>query len=122
MSGGLSFYMSMAAHQDAGVARTKAVDAKTQSTNTALELRTLRSQFFRTQLACEALWSLVQERLELTDEELRDRMAQLDLEDGVADGRRKHPPQSCPRCQRTFGRHWMQCLYCGEPVQGDAFA
>ena len=70
-----------------------------------------------------AVWSLVREQLELTEEQLAERVREIDLADGVEDG--KVPPQvaKCPQCGRVMSPRHGRCLYCGgQKLDVTAFA
>ena len=85
-------------------------------------LRELDHQVRRLTLLNQALWELLQSRLQLDDEDLRRVVQEIDLRDGVADGCVTEVPLKCPTCGRiSNSRHW-KCLYCGQefekPVMG----
>lgn len=70
-----------------------------------------------------ALWSLVRDKLGCTDQELQDRVREIDLRDGNLDGRVTTPPRACGGCGRTISARHARCIYCGkEETGGDAFA
>ena len=50
---------------------------------------------------------------------LADRMQQIDLRDGVADGRITHTVAECPSCHRKTTRRRAECMYCGQPLEVD---
>ena len=93
----------------------KAAD-KAQSRTDELELR-----FQRALLVMEAMWSLVREKTALTDEDLTDRMLELDASDGKVDGNVRRAPVVCERCERPTSRRLPRCFYCGHPVAMDPF-
>lgn len=64
-------------------------------------------------LICRAMWTLVQERSNLSEKELLQRTTEIDLLDGKADGRVSVPAQQCKTCERTIAPHHDRCLYCG---------
>lgn len=73
-------------------------------------------------LVCQALWSLLQERTDLTDRDLLQRVTELDLRDGVLDGKYTKPPVDCPKCGSKMSRKFNRCLFCGEEyAEGSAF-
>lgn len=76
----------------------------------------------RALLTMEAMWSLLSEKLGVTDDELAERVVQLDLSDGTIDGAVRRPPLACPECDRTITRRFPQCLYCGTKIIHDPFA
>lgn len=66
-------------------------------------------------LTTMGMWSLVREKLRITDAELESAMNHIDLIDGVADGKMS-PPRHCPKCARTLSRRHSRCMYCGTEV------
>ncbi len=75
----------------------------------------------RTVLAVEALWTLVREKLNISEEELAQRMNDLDLSDGRLDGKVTKGAVSCPKCRRTISRRLPKCIYCGQAIVHDPF-
>jgi hypothetical protein len=75
----------------------------------------------RTLLVCEAMWTLLRDKLGVTDKELVDRINEVDLSDGKLDGKVRKTPVSCPKCGRTISRKFPQCMYCGQPIIHDPF-
>lgn len=76
----------------------------------------------RVLLTMEAMWTLLRERLHVTDEQLAQRIVEVDESDGLLDGRVRHPAKSCPHCKKTIPGRFPRCLYCGEAVTVDPFA
>ena len=76
----------------------------------------------RSMLALEALWELVQEKLDLSDEDLADRIVEIDMRDGKLDNKRRTDPAVCPQCERVVSIRFYKCLYCGEAIAKDPFA
>jgi hypothetical protein len=84
--------------------------------------RALEHQVARLTLLNQALWELLRERLNLTDAELERVIREVDLRDGVEDGKMTITPLECPTCGRiSSSKHW-KCLYCGQlfekPIMG----
>lgn len=67
----------------------------------------------RLTLICMAMWSLLQEKTGLTEEDLLDRVKQIDLMDGQEDGKFKKQIAQCPKCKRVMSARHGRCLYCG---------
>lgn len=74
-------------------------------------------------LACQAMWELVRERDGLTDQMLLARMREIDLRDGIADGKISVGPATCPSCRRTTSARSGRCVFCGAdlPTQPTPF-
>jgi hypothetical protein len=70
-----------------------------------------------------ALWTLLKERTGLTEEELAQRVEEIDLSDGQLDGKVRGTVVQCPECGHNLSRKHNRCLYCGyEPETPDAFS
>ena len=82
----------------------------------------LSQRLDRAMLACEAMWTILRDKLNLTDAELVDRINAVDLSDGQLDGKVRKPVVSCPKCGRTMSAKMSKCMYCGTPVVQDPFA
>lgn len=77
------------------------------------EFRELKDQIAKLALMNQALWELLCQRLQLTDDDLAKIAQEIDLRDGVADGKMTETAVRCPQCGRiSNSRHW-KCLYCG---------
>ncbi len=64
-------------------------------------------------LACAAMWSLVKEKHGATDQDLMDRILELDAADGKLDGRVSASP-NCLQCgHRMLMRARAICVWCG---------
>jgi len=98
-------------------AETDAAAASARQSADELELRLERAM-----LANEAMWSLLREKLNLTDVDLAQRINEIDLSDGTLDGKVRKSAVSCPRCQRAIARRFNKCMYCGQMVVQDPFA
>jgi hypothetical protein len=73
-------------------------------------------------LVVQAMWTLLQEKVGLTDAELLARVTELDTHDGATDGRVTRPPVKCAKCGAGVARKFNRCLFCGEPyTAGNAF-
>jgi hypothetical protein len=104
--------------------RSEASDAARRASETKedlhLSLRQLENKIDKLSLICRALWSFIQEQRSLTEEQLVERVKQIDLMDGQIDGKVGAKVADCPQCGRKVSsRH---CLYCGADLAlGSAF-
>jgi hypothetical protein len=98
--------------------RMAASDARSTAREAKTEVDELRYELERLMLVTEALWRIVQEKVQCTDEELVQHIQKIDMEDGKLDGRKAPTPaRDCPHCQRKLLKHQPRCFYCGKPVQ-----
>ena len=80
-------------------------------------VRDLEHEVQRLKLLNQALWELLREKLNISDADLEKRIREVDLRDGVADGRMTDVALKCPACSRvSSSKHW-KCLYCGQEFE-----
>lgn len=85
-------------------------------------VRRLEDRVNKLTLINMALWSLLKETTDLTDEALARRVAELDASDGQIDGRTRPRIVACPQCGQTLSQKHNRCLYCGyEPDNPGVF-
>ena len=96
----------------------KAASARGQASAAQDRVDQLEGRLESLLLANAAMWSLMRERLGVTDAELIERMRQIDLLDGKADGKMSARVLDCPSCKRTMSTRFRRCVYCGTPVAG----
>lgn len=73
----------------------------------------LQQRLDRLTLVCVAMWSLMKEKTNVTEQELLDRVKEIDLMDGKADGKIGKQLSNCPKCGRVMSSRHQKCLYCG---------
>jgi DNA-directed RNA polymerase subunit RPC12/RpoP len=91
----------------------------TQTRNAELEMR-----HEQLKLVTLALWRLLQDRVGLTEVELKRYVESTDLLDGAVDGKADLTRElvECPRCSRAVLNTAIACPYCGtRQVSGNAF-
>ena len=103
-------------------AATKAGEAKADATRAVREVEELERRLERALLVCEAMWTIMREKLGLSDEELIERIKEVDLSDGKLDGRVRRRGTYCPSCGRLVPSKFHRCMYCGEEIEFDPFA
>lgn len=70
----------------------------------------------RLKLVTAALWQMLKDKTDATDDELRRYVEQVDLMDGRLDGKLRAPRElrDCKGCGRRILNSAAMCLYCGE--------
>lgn len=109
---------------DAGgsAAAAGAGHAQTAANRASRDVTHLEDRFERLSLVCMAMWSLLQDKTDLTEEDLLERVRVIDLMDGVADGKATTGITKCAKCDRTMSPRHRRCIYCGaDKPRGSAF-
>ena len=108
-------------HLEASAASRDATRAESKARRASSEIAILQSRLDRLALVTQALWSLLEERVGVSELELIERVREIDLSDGVLDGRAKPGVQDCPRCGRVLSKRNPRCIYCGTEVERNPF-
>lgn len=88
----------------------------------ASDLRHLEDRVDRLSLICMAMWSLLQDKSKLTEQDLIERVKMIDLMDGKEDGKATRTVSMCSRCDRPMNPRHKKCIYCGhEKLVSSAF-
>jgi hypothetical protein len=87
-------------------AAKKAMDARS-------EVQVLRAAIDKLILLDRALWEIIAESQGLTEEYLLDKVNEIDLRDGVLDGRMREPIRKCASCGKILQQGYLKCIYCG---------
>ena len=99
---------------------TSGADARANRAESAVQA--LETRLDRAMMTVEAMWTIMRDKLGVTNEELVERIVDLDLTDGILDGKERKPPLECPSCSRRISRRFPRCMYCGVEIQHDPFA
>jgi hypothetical protein len=89
--------------QDSGAREQAAVRVATE----------LEEKVNRLALICRAMFELLQQTSELTEEQLKAKIQEIDLRDGTADGRMTPQGKRCPKCDAMMSPRFGRCLFCG---------
>ncbi len=68
-------------------------------------------------LTCQAMWELLRDHSALTENHIEEKVMEIDLRDGKADGKMGSTGHKCPSCQRTLSLRHVKCMYCGLQVK-----
>ncbi len=82
----------------------------------------LEDRLERLALICMAMWSLIQSETNLNEDDLLQRVREIDLLDGVPDNKITRQVTRCARCDRPMSSRHTRCIYCGsEHLAASAF-
>ena len=74
------------------------------------------------ELACAALWKLLKQTNNFTDDQLKALIHEIDAADGTIDGRITPAGGVCPHCgNRILSRTAGKCLWCGAQLNSGIF-
>ena len=99
--------------RQASTAQSEAARATSRAATADRNVEALIDRLDKLTLVNMAVWSLVRERLELTEEQLAERVREIDLADGVEDGKVTSQVAKCPKCGRVMSPRHKKCFYCG---------
>jgi hypothetical protein len=103
------FYQQGQIHQ----AKSNASRAEQKAISVKGEIQRVSARIDSLALTCQAMWELIRERTNLSDEDIEARMQEIDLRDGREDGRMHTPVFECSECGRKVSSRHQRCLYCG---------
>ena len=90
------------------------IQSSSSSRKTQREVQFLEDRFERLSLVCMAMWSLMQDKTDVTEADLLERVQTIDLMDGQADGKAtKVGVVKCHACGRPMSERHLRCIYCG---------
>lgn len=77
----------------------------------------LADRLGRLELTVQGVYRVLEEQGSITNEQFRELLVQVDLEDGREDGRvgpdRSERAPKCPSCARPISRKRTSCVFCG---------
>ena len=97
-------------------AQSKAAQASDRAKQLERELDDLKRRTDALTIASQALWEILRARLCVDDQTVLQKMQEIDLRDGQADGKISSRPVACLRCKRNSNSKRRACLYCGAPL------
>lgn len=104
-------------------ATRSAARAESKSSGNSVRIVELEEQLETMAIKCQAMWELLCHAGQLTDEHLMQKIQEIDLRDGMADGKMTAHVGQCPKCNRKTSARRQNCLYCGEPLKvGEMFS
>lgn len=107
------------AHQSAKIASASAsaATATDRAARVADEVSDLKRKVAHLSLVSQALWELLRENTDFTDEHLLHKIEEIDARDGRSDGKMGATLVPCPKCGRQCNSARGSCLYCGASIQ-----
>jgi len=106
---------------DAG-AIEKAYNPETKLKLLEQQNRILKANLERSLMISHALWEIVRFQCGLTDEDILRKVSQIDLRDGIIDGKNEGTAVICPGCGQRISTRNPACPYCGGILDKSIFS
>lgn len=94
------------------------IEAKSKANEANTNILFLRQKVDKLMLITEAMWSILKETTKCTDEELKERMRQLELKDDKLDVK----ASKCSKCGKILQKNMPSCIYCGTQNEQEVFS
>ncbi|MHC4159628.1 MAG: hypothetical protein ACYSSO_11195 [Planctomycetota bacterium] len=98
-------------------AQYQAYRADSKSQQMQYYIKALEEKIDEMALKCQALWEIVREATSLSDADIYQKIQEVDLRDGVADGKITPTAEKCKNCGRAVSKRHSRCLYCGRDIE-----
>lgn len=103
---------------DMSSAKVDSLDAKAKAREAATEVAFLKQKVEKLMMITEALWIVLKETTNYTDEDLKEIIREVDMKDGKLDGKvAAETPGTCPNCGQTLQKNKNICIYCGTEIE-----
>jgi len=109
----MNLFQGVEQQQEAARADSKVRKVSSRIETLADEVSSLQQKVERLTLTCQAMWELIKDDTDLTEEELFVKMTEIDLRDGKLDGKLGQQVLICSNCGRKVSSKRSTCFYCG---------
>jgi len=101
--------------------RADAARAQSRVSSLQVQLKAFEANLAKTLMINEALWEIIRDKLSLTEDDLNEKLYEIDMRDGQLDGKNQRKATSCPNCHRTVSPRHPACIYCGTVIDESVF-
>lgn len=115
---GLTFLTGYVLGQHGTQSARLASTAANQSGSGVKDLLDLHDRVDRLLLVVDGMWALLEDA-GYTDEQLRKKIQEIDLADGIEDGKRTKLATECVACDAKVAPGLTSCQFCGTALPGD---
>jgi len=98
-------------------AQSQAERAMSKADRHAGEIAEARQQIERLSLACQAMWELVRDKTQITEQDLENKILEIDARDGHIDGKIRTQSLTCHACGKPTNSKREFCVMCGAPLR-----
>ncbi|MDY6836104.1 MAG: hypothetical protein SVY53_15030 [Chloroflexota bacterium] len=90
-----------------------AISAKGDARKAQTYVKELEGKVDSLTIICRAMWELLREKNGLSEEQLIEKVKEVDLLDGKLDGKVRLSAKECSSCGRLMSPRHSRCMYCG---------
>jgi len=119
---GISGFATVAAAQTNVASDRTGARAESKVTTLQRQNKMLEANLAKVLMICEALWEMLKAQHSLTEEHLYKKLYEIDMRDGVLDGKHQRKAVECPNCRHMVSPRHPACLYCGQIIDDSVFA
>jgi hypothetical protein len=98
-------------------ARIAAGTAQSAANTAKADVREMGRRIDKLTMIVEGLWVFLQREHGYTEAQLVEMVTEIDLRDGLLDGRVKRQPRDCEECGKVIGADKAVCMWCGAEDQ-----
>lgn len=103
------------------VSSAGAARAESKTHALARKMRVLESSVEKALMINEVLWEIIRDKHGLSDTDLHKKIHEVDMRDGVIDGKNQRKPTECSDCGRMVSARHPACIYCGTVIDTSVF-
>ena len=103
------------AYQQSNISQAKqtANEAKSKADGQAYNINSMNQKIDLLALTCQAMWELLRDNSDLTEEDIEAKVLEIDGRDGRVDGKIGTQTADCPACGRPTNTKRNSCVICG---------
>lgn len=118
----LELFWEMRQQSRIAEAKQHAQETRHIAKDTQRQIDELEDRIDHLTMITAAIWTLLQQRTGMSNQQLLDQVQAIDLSDGQLDGRVRKDTRPCSKCRRAIAPRHLRCIYCGEQAsQVDPF-
>lgn len=91
--------------------------AQSKADRYADDIASIKRHVDRLSLACQAMWELLRDHSDLSEEHIEAKILEIDARDGKIDGKIGTQLVDCPNCGRPTNSRRASCVICGAPFK-----
>ena len=100
-------------HSKIANAERTAEQAKSKADRYATDISNIQRHVERLSLACQAMWELLRDHSDLTEQDIEAKILEIDARDGHVDGKMAIQHTQCDSCGKPTNSRRTSCVMCG---------